>query len=184
MMKKNNNYKYSAIFEGETERLIFNELKVNIIKSNKLSLCKKHGSKNNEGTINISKIKKNNCCKLIIIMDEDDLKNIDDYIKKRDESNLLIISSPSIEIVLCCMFTVPNVNNDKKDLNKFLSNYWSNKNKSNKYKKDANSIKEIIKIVGEDEKYKKWKENLNKLHKNNKNNFVELLDFLEKFKGE
>ncbi|MBD5422984.1 MAG: hypothetical protein HDR43_00630 [Mycoplasma sp.] len=187
-MKKNNNYKYSAIFEGETEKIIFNELKVNIIRSNKLSLCKKHGSKNNEGTININKIKNFNCCKQIIIMDEDELENIDEYIKRRNKSNLIIISSPLIEIILCCIFTIPNKNENKRNiisgLSSFLSNHWDNKSKSFKYIKDSNLIKEIIKIVSEEEKYREWKENLSKLHKDNKNNFIELLDFLEKFRGE
>lgn len=37
-MKKNNNYKYSAIFEGKTDKHIFNELKTNIIRSNNFHL--------------------------------------------------------------------------------------------------------------------------------------------------
>ena len=183
MMKKNNNYKYSAIFEGKIDQHIFNTLKNNIIRSSNLSLCKRHGSKNNEGTININKIKKNICCTQIIIMDEDNVQNINDYINRRNNSNLIIISSPAIEIVLYCIFSIPNKNDDIKSiiskLNKKASSYFK---KKYKYEKDINCVNEILKIINDTKKYNSWKKNLNKLNENNTNNFIDLLEFIEKFK--
>lgn len=87
-------------------------------------------------------------------MDEDNIQNINNYINKRNDSNLIIISSPAIEIVLYCIFSIANKNDDTKciisKLNKKASLYLK---KEYKYEKDINCINEILQFLNDTKNY-------------------------------
>lgn len=177
-----NKYKYSAIVEGETEKRIFEKLKNNIIKANKLTLCKEHNFKNNNGTININKIKNLKCCTQIVIMDQDNIKNLNDYYNKKSESNLLIVSKPSIEIVLYALCDVCESNINKKEIEEKLRKCLKNKFKIN-YKHGPEPIKDIFYLLEDENQFQKWKSNLKKLKEQNKSNFIELIEYMEEYKN-
>lgn len=191
--KNKNNYKCSYMIEGESEKIVLDKLKTEIIENRKISLCKECNNKFSNicnGTISDKKIiefKNSKCpCKKILIMDQDEIpdKKIKEYKKFSNNDLLIIISIPNIEIVLLSIFENITTKLDKHKIDKKLKQYFQIKFGNFKYKHGPKSVDKILNylIENKSKSFKFWKENLNKLNELGLSNFIELINFLEQTK--
>ncbi len=167
--------KFCLIVEGEIESRLAIWLKTNFLKCKTKTICKAHKIDNCHGTIPIKKIKDNKCCKQIILKDTDDI-DPKIYEDKRTQNNIIILSSPSIEIVLYAIFNCTDselVTNDiEKKLNEKLKVY------NIKYNHDISSLNKILKLLENNKELSdEWLKNLKKLHYSKKSNFYELVKY-------
>lgn len=171
--------KYYLIVEGEIELRLVKWLKTDLLKCKTKTICKKHREDNCHGTIPTKKIKDNNCCIQIILKDTDDIKQ-KDYKDKKTENNIIILSSPSIEIVLYAIFNYIDAELDIKTIEEKLNEQL--KDYKIHYNHDIVSLNKILKLLENNEELsKKWLQNLEKLNESKKSNFYELIKY---FKGD
>ena len=191
--KNRNNYKYSYMIEGESEEIVLDKLKTEIIENRKISLCKECNNKFSNicnGTISDKKIiefKNSKCqCKKIVIMDQDEIpdKKIKAYKKISNNNSLIIISKPNLEIILLSIFQRIESELHKADVEKKLKLHFEKSVSKQEYKHTLETTEKIMDYLFNNKSkiFSNWKNNLIKLNELGLSNFIELINFLEETK--
>ncbi len=181
--------KYQLLVEGEMDEIFINFIKVHYLKSRNKSICNKHSYNYIQCIHKFESYLSNySCCSNSrwVVCDKDELT--DDLIKKiKSTSNLnLIISYPSIEIVLASFFkeiTQENISTKKLEniINKGLEKHRS----KIKYMHNTKFIQEFCKFLENNiynhniELFDIWRKNLKTLEKKGTSNFIKLIEYFE-----
>lgn len=186
--------KYFIVYEGEKDIEFINSIKTIIIRNKKIVSCKYHrnkitcigGSLDDKKIHLIEEISSSKCCKVFVFVDEDKNSNtqerIDSLLKLNSKLTKIIISKPSIEIVLYSIFNYTKSILDQKTIEEKLKKYLKKYGIDYKHA-DEKVYAQIISIIEKDDVLKnQWFNNLKKLKEDGRSYFYDYIEFLEKTK--
>lgn len=193
------NSKYSLYIEGEIEEWFIKNLKTELLKIKNKTICKKH-TKVQFGPCSEKSLKRilesNNCCTTFIIFDDENgnKQKISNYInssknlKKKDV--YIIINKPCLEINLLMFFQSLDINAnwDSKQICRLINQNLEKLNAKFKYEHDIESLKNMLRLIKQNDLIQKFENNLKYYHDQWNNNeankgfstLYALIDFLKK----